>query len=68
MSEEEYAIAAMQALITSGLNTDAWSDYEDLARSAFAVADAMKAEEKRRYQSKCPSPANDFHEDDEPKF
>lgn len=68
MSEEEYAMAAMQALITSGLNTGAWSDYEDLASSAFAVAEAMKAEERRRYKSRFPSASADFLDDDEPAF
>ncbi|WP_158783703.1 hypothetical protein [Pantoea sp. BAV 3049] len=48
MEVEIYALAAMQALISSGLNTDAWDNYEDLAQSAFAIADAMKKVEEDR--------------------
>lgn len=35
------AAKAMQALVTSGLNTGAWEDYDDLAKSAWSIADAM---------------------------
>jgi len=35
------AAKAMQALVTSGLNTDAWEDYDDLSKSAWSIADAM---------------------------
>ncbi|MEX0633416.1 hypothetical protein M8494_20635 [Serratia ureilytica] len=38
---QQYAAAAMQALVISGLNTGAWSDYSDLAKSAYNMADAM---------------------------
>ncbi|MBD1404267.1 hypothetical protein N4Q63_08295 [Leclercia adecarboxylata] len=36
-----FAAKAMQALVTSGLNTGAWDDYDDLAKSAWSIADAM---------------------------
>ena len=36
-----FAARAMQALVTSGLNTGAWEDYDDLARSSWSIADAM---------------------------
>lgn len=38
---QQYAAAAMQALVISGLNTGDWSDYSDLAKSAYNMADAM---------------------------
>lgn len=38
---QQYATAAMQALIISGLNTGAWDDYADLGKSAYNIADAM---------------------------
>ncbi|STV62193.1 Uncharacterised protein [Klebsiella pneumoniae subsp. ozaenae] len=38
---QQYATAAMQALIISGLNTGAWDDYADLGKSAYRIADAM---------------------------
>lgn len=42
MSLREYfAAKAMAALVTSGLNTGAWSDYADLAKSAYNIADEM---------------------------
>lgn len=45
MTLRDYLSAkAMQALVTSGLNTGAWDDYVDLAKSAWAIADAMLVE------------------------
>lgn len=42
MTLRDYMAAkAMQALVTSGLNTGAWEDYDDLAKSAWSIADAM---------------------------
>lgn len=42
MSMRDFMAAkAMQALVTSGLNTGAWEDYDDLSKSAWAIADAM---------------------------
>lgn len=42
MTLRDYMAAkAMQALATSGLNTGAWDDYDDLAKSAWSIADAM---------------------------
>lgn len=39
-----FAAKAMQALVTSGLNTGAWDDYVDLSKSAWSIADAMLVE------------------------
>lgn len=36
-----FAAKAMSGLVVSGLNSDAWSDYEDMAGSAYSIADAM---------------------------
>ncbi|WP_369606241.1 hypothetical protein [Serratia marcescens] len=36
-----FAAKAMSSLVISGLNTDAWSDYDDMAGSAYSIADAM---------------------------
>lgn len=36
-----FAAKAMSSLVISGLNTDAWSSYEDMAGSAYSIADAM---------------------------
>lgn len=44
---EDYAIAAMNALVIAGLNSGAWEDYDDLAKSAFMIAEAMHKESKR---------------------
>lgn len=42
MSLRDYfAAKAMQSLLAAGLNSGAWSDYDDLAKSAWSVADAM---------------------------
>ncbi len=42
MSLRDYfAAKAMSSLVISGLNTDAWSDYEDMAKSAYSIADSM---------------------------
>ncbi|CVF28804.1 Uncharacterised protein [Serratia marcescens] len=38
---QQFASAAMQALVISGLNTGAWADYADMAKSAYNMADAM---------------------------
>lgn len=38
---QQFASAAMQALVISGLNTGAWDDYADMAKSAYNMADAM---------------------------
>ncbi len=38
---QQFASAAMQALVISGLNTGAWDDYADMAKSAYNIADAM---------------------------
>ncbi|MCK7100483.1 hypothetical protein L8P93_23430 [Enterobacter kobei] len=39
-----FAAKAMQALVTSGLNTGAWGDYADLSKSAWSIAEAMLVE------------------------
>lgn len=36
-----FAAKAMQSLVSSGLNTGAWDDYEDLSASAYRIADDM---------------------------
>ncbi len=38
---------AMQAFISSGLNTGAWDDYMDLAKSSINAADALIAQEAK---------------------
>ena len=38
---DELAMHAMGSLIIAGLNTDAWRDYDDMAESAYRIADAM---------------------------
>ncbi|BEM21556.1 hypothetical protein SMCM5_45580 [Serratia marcescens] len=38
---QQFASAAMQALVISGLNTGAWADYVDMAKSAYRIADEM---------------------------
>lgn len=38
---QQFASAAMQALVISGLNTGAWDNYADMAKSAYNMADAM---------------------------
>ena len=38
---EDYAVAAMNALVIAGLNSGAWEDYDDLAKSAFMIAESM---------------------------
>lgn len=37
------AVEAWKCLLVGGLNSDAWSDYDDLASSSFRAADAMLA-------------------------
>lgn len=62
MDVEQYAVAAMQGLIISGLNTGAWDNYNDVARSAFAIADAMKEIEAERAKAKEEAHSKAFDE------
>lgn len=44
---EDYAVAAMNALVIAGLNSGAWEDYDDLAKSAFMIAESMIKERNK---------------------
>lgn len=38
---DQFAGQAMQALIGGGIESDAWEGYDELANSAYRIADAM---------------------------
>lgn len=57
---EDYAVAAMNALVIAGLNSGAWEDYDDLAKSAFMIAEAMHKESKRIWNNEMERTGHSF--------